>query len=43
MQLAIEDVKRSECFQIIFQNIRTFTDKFCINFDALTLTNSHVY
>ena len=34
MQLAIEDVKRSECFQIIFQNIRTFTDKFCINFDS---------
>ena len=32
MNLVIEDVKRSEWFQIIFQNIRQFSDKFCINF-----------
>ena len=38
MKLVIEDVKKSECFQIIFQNIRTFSDKFCINFDP-----EHIY
>jgi len=38
MKLVIQDVKKSECFQIIFQNIRAFSDKYCINFDP-----EHVY
>ena len=38
MKLVIEDVKKSECFQIIFQNIRTFSDKYCINFNP-----EHIY
>ena len=47
MKLLIEDVKKAEYFQIIFQNIKVFSDIFSIDFteDGIYiqgLDNSHI-